>query len=1054
MSFYRWWFRLFLSLILLSFSVCCFATDKHPVRLPLTFEANHGQADAETIFLARTPGGSIALTRYGAVVSSATPYSRESVRIHLDGGLGAQPAGESATGGLANYYRSRDRSQWLTHIPLYSRVRYPSVIKGIDIIFHGHEDQLEYDFEVAPGASPGNIKFSLEGASKISISSDGVLDFTSGSANWRLLRPRAHQMRGGIAQPVASAYRILRDGSVGFTVGPYDHSLPLTIDPVVQYSNIIGVNNSISVSGMQVDTAGNLFIAGHTSASNYPVVNGKQPLLNGSEQIYITKLDPTGHTILYSTYIPASGFSTANALTLDANGNAYVAGITGAADFPLTSTNLGVCGQFCNAGFVTKFAPDGTMVYSTLLSSGQALPKGIVVDAAGSAYVAGLAYDNTLKTVNAFQPALVGQICTSCTNAFFAKLNATGDGYLFASYFANPGHTSGETFASGIGIDAAGNVYLAGQGDPPIVNPWQIGGGLFIAKFAPDGKTLLFSSGFGGAAGSLAGMAVGSDGTLFLAGRAGGDFPFSLNAASHMVQDNGNGIFAAAVDPTLTKLTYSAYLGDGNANAIFLSSSNHLFVAGSSVKGLPPLANAVVSDLASPGFVIELDALGAPVTVTQFGGHSTQEAPTAIAAASGDLYVAGSLSPTNSFPQADPIIVGPTFGQGTGNGFGSFFAKISPTNAPQISLNTLPPFLVLRNAGSADLHISNITLGGSLSKRFGNCGNTVAAGTSCVLTVTDAQNQLAAGTVSITSDAQPAVQQFTIVLPQGFVAGTPIGDFLLFSDTSTLFPPQLTGSTTDPRVFTISNVGTADATINTFFANGGVSQTNNCPTTMVPGATCTVQATVAAGAGQPSLRISYDNGLLKDYELFVPVSTSLFLTSVPGISFDIQQIQGIAIPRVITVTNTTQATGTAPQPSLTGDPEFALAGNTCAAPLAPHQSCVLAVQFKPVIAGSRSAILFVGNEQVQLFGQGEFNSVVQISPLQLTFFPVIVHRPPFTAPLTLTNTSPAPVGLAGFVFSLPDYSETDDCQGWSQPTAHAPFRSHFPHRRLARVTPP
>ena len=139
------------------------------------------------------------------------------------------------------------------------------------------------------------------------------------------------------------------------------------------------------------------------------------------------------------------------------------------------------------------------------------------------------------------------------------------------------------------------------------------------------------------------------------------------------------------------------------------------------------------------------------------------------------------------------------------------------------------------------------------------------------------------------------------------------------------------------------------------------------------------------GSGQPSLRISYDNGLLKDYELFVPVSTSLFLTSVPGISFDIQQIQGIAIPRVITVTNTTQATGTAPQPSLTGDPEFALAGNTCAAPLAPHQSCVLAVQFKPVIAGSRSAILFVGNEQVQLFGQGEFNSVVQISPLQLTF---------------------------------------------------------------------
>jgi hypothetical protein len=118
-----------------------------------------------------------------------------------------------------------------------------------------------------------------------------------------------------------------------------------------------------------------------------------------------------------------------------------------------------------------------------------------------------------------------------------------------------------------------------------------------------------------------------------------------------------------------------------------------------------------------------------------------------------------------------------------------------------------------------------------------------------------------------------------------------------------------------------------------------------------------------------------------------------------------------------------------PQPFLTGDPEFTIAGNTCAASLAPHQSCVVGVQFNPVIAGSRNAILTIGGSQVQLGAQGEFNSVVQVSPLQLNFFPVIVHRPAVTSQLLLTNTSASPVGLAGFVFSLPDYTETDDCLG-------------------------
>lgn len=1021
--------RIFL-FVVFSFSGFVFALDRHTAVLPLTFEPNRGQAASQALFLARANGSTIQMARHEVILGNNA--SGTQVRIRLQGTAGATPVAESATGGVTNYYRSQDRAQWLTQIPLYSRVRYPAIVPGIDVVFHGRQDLLEYDFEIQPGSDPASLHFSIEGADHLALSTEGALDFTSGKAHWKLLPPVAYQVRAGRSLPVQSAYRLSADGSIRFALGDYDHSIPLTIDPVVQYSNIIGVGNTLNVSAIQVDSSGNLYMAGHTFAQDFPVVNGNGPLLNSSDEVFFAKLNPAGDTILFSTYIPAP--ASASAMALDAAGNVYVAGVASSSAFPLTSTNLGTCSQFCNAGFVVKFAPDGTLAYSTLLSSGQALPKGLVVDSSGSAYVAGLAADTTLQTVNAFEPSFIGQICTNCTNGFFAKLNPAGTGYVFSSYFANPNQTSGETFATGIALDGSGNIFIAGQGNPPIVNPWQVGGSLFVAKFASDGKSLLFSSGFGGGTGTITGIAAGGDGTLFLAGRAGGDFPFTLNSF-RMVIDNGNGMFAAAIDPTLTNLSYSTYLGDGNLNALFLNpANNHLYVAGAAVQGLPPLANAVVSDAGiTPGnpmgFAMELDALGNPATVTQFGGQLTSEVPTAIAAdSSGNVYLAGSLSPQNENPHPDPIVVGTQLGTITGGSFGGFFAKISPSNAPQISLSTVAPFLFLRNAGSADLHISSIALGGTLATRGGNCANTVPAGTSCVLTVSDAQGKFGHGAVTITSDATPSVQAFNITLPPGKIDGDLIGDFVYFSDVSPFFPPEHASDATNPRTITISNVGTADATINGISASLFLSQTNNCPATLPAGASCSVQVTVILAVQGSSLQVNYDGGAIKDYSFFVPFSPAPFVLSTLGINFNIQEVQGVAIPRTVTLTNAGNTDLTVPAPALTGDPEFTLAGNNCPVTLAPHQSCAVGVQFKPVIAGSRSGFLNFGS-LVQLFGQGEFNSPIQLSPLQLNFFPVIVHRPPTTLGLTLTNTSASPIGIASFAFSLPDYTETDDCLG-------------------------
>ena len=1027
-------------------AVCVFtatlvlAGDLHSVRLPLTFEQNKGQADPHASFLARSSQGIVFLTHDGLVLTSGKLGAARSVRLRLLNAAEDPQMDGTPTGGFANYYKSSNRSEWLEHIPLFSTVRYHDVYPGIDVLFHGHDGQLEYDFNIAPGKPAGVIRFAVEGADNISLRDNGGLSIVAGKETWLLLPPQAYQEQKSGRKSIRARYRLPQPNIVAFNLGYFDRSVPLIIDPVVQYSNLLSVGNDTNVAAIQIDGSGDLFIAGDTFALDYPVVNGLSPNPGGSDQVYLTKLNPAGNTILYSTYLPATGFSTTRALVLDANGNAYIAGTAGGPEFPFTS-NLTTCSSACDGGFVAKLSPSGSLAYATLVGLGDVLPRALAVDSSGSAYTAGNAGGTSLQTVNAFEPSYVGQICTSCSNGFYAKLNSTGTAFDFASYFAGSNQFSGEILVRGIALDGSGNVLLAGNfvngGTVPLLNPWQsVVGTLFLSKFAPDGKTLLFSTLFGSSAfqnDNLVGMAAGTDGTVYLVGNTqSGDYPYTLSAAAHPIVPNAVTIFATAIKPTLDGLVYSTYLGDGFPNAVALDANNHLHVVGTSVLNLIPLQNAVVGDVTSGSFVLELDQAGVPASVSQYGGHFTAEVPTGVAAdAAGNVYVAGGFSPQNvsSPDQPDPVLVGTTFGTGTGGNFGSFFAKINPQDAPQISLNTLPPFLLLRNAGSADLHITGIALSGGLAQQLGNCGTTVPAGSSCVLTVTDANGGIAAGTVSITSDAQPSVQNFTINLSPFQKAGTPVPDQVYFQDVRFAYPPQFTGTSTGPVPMKIWNVGTGVSTINSITATGSAAQTNDCPGTLAAGASCTVQLSITVGGAQPALHVVYDTNQRQDFfSIFATATTTPTVLSSDGIEFGTQLVNGVAIPRVVNVTNTSNGTISVPGISIVGASEFILAGNTCVSPLAPHQSCQVGIQFNPVIDGLRTANLNIGSNQVSLTGTGQIASQVQVSPLELDFAVSIIGKTS-TQPLKLTNTTANAISITGISFSLPDYSETDDCAG-------------------------
>jgi HYDIN/CFA65/VesB family protein len=345
--------------------------------------------------------------------------------------------------------------------------------------------------------------------------------------------------------------------------------------------------------------------------------------------------------------------------------------------------------------------------------------------------------------------------------------------------------------------------------------------------------------------------------------------------------------------------------------------------------------------------------------------------------------------------------------------------------------------LPLHNVGSADLHISSITFTGGLAKAQGNCGGTIPAGTSCVLTVTDANGNLAQGSVTITSDASPAVQTFTPYLDPHAV-GSPASDFPWFDLSQLYFLPQQTNTSSSPHSLRIWNLGLANLTLQSIVATGTLLQTHDCAATLAPGAYCTVQVvwkpTDGSTIGGGSVSVGYDN--LPGNNYYVPSQyltspTPLLVSEPNNIGFGTQTVGNPSFYRTVTVTNVSDAQTSAPTVSLSGASEFTLAGNTCTASLAPQQSCIVAVLFTPVIDGDRSATLQISggaSASLQLSGTGQINSAISVSPLQLQW-PQAVFDSGYSLDEKLTNISSVSVPISNITFSLPDYSETDDCSG-------------------------
>ena len=582
--------------------------------LPLFFEQNQGQTAPQVKFLARGAGYGLFLTADEAVLelqTSATSIEHSAlssqsgsssvIRMRLEGANSSpRVSGASLLPGKSNYFIGNDPSKWRHDIPQFARVEYQAVYPGVDLVYYGNQGQLEYDFRVAPGADPNQITLSFEGASAhiISISGDsgdsGDLILSTDQGDVRFHAPNVYQPAtpesgnpsGNAQKTIAGSFRQLADNKIGFTIGDYDHSRELVIDPVLSYSTYFGLGGEVPPVKVAIDAADNIYLAYSTSSANFhfpgsptiPPLPG-QGNLNGAQNLFIAVINPTPQlnspTLLFATYLGGNGTDSLAGIAVDSSYTIYVAGTTTSTNFPTTSNALPQPGPISGThGFVSAITLLNSvynLAYSTYLAgNGTDNVTGLTIDAVQNAYVTG--------TTTSSNPATTLYPFPASPNGFQTVSNSPGNLQFFASKIS----TTASGYQSMLYSTYFGGGYPSPATGVPII---AVGGGI-AADPAPNTSPNMY---FTGTTNMLNQIPTG----LGLA-------PFPLfNAQQSCLNESGKNnctpspqaptttpdAFVAKINPNLaaSNPVYSTYIGgsgDDYGNAIDVDTSGNAYVTG------------------------------------------------------------------------------------------------------------------------------------------------------------------------------------------------------------------------------------------------------------------------------------------------------------------------------------------------------------------------------------------------------------------------------------------------------------------------------------------
>jgi hypothetical protein len=675
----------------------------------VSFEPNVGQADRRVRYLARGAGYTLFLTDRGATISLSSAQSSNgrashgardplaaagatsrasrlsTVTLGLYPDHGARHPRIVASGrrpGIVNYFIGRDRSSWHTDIPTFSSVVYRSVYPGIDLTFHGRGGQLEYDWIVRPHADGRLVRMGIEGARSILLERDGALALRTPLGVVRQQPPRIYQVLGGRRVVISGGFRLLAGGRIGLHLGAYDTGRPLVVDPVLAYSTFFGTGADVTATGVAVDDANDAFITGDAGPTSLvPFKNQLQSGRGGGFDAFVAKINTGGTGLVYSTYIGGADSDQADGVAVDQAGAAYVVGETSSPDFPgglggakaaIYVVKLGPNGDqllYAHADpdpspggssfatgiavdsvgfafytgtlspgtrmFVRSLNPDGDPAGPSFTGVSESFGEAIALDSRGSVYVAGGTSNEAFPTVNALNPTFGGD-----GDAVVMKLDRTLSP-IWSTFLGG----SAMDFATGIAVDPAGNVYVAGQtksANFPTAHAYQplLRGrdDAFVTELTGAGDNYVYSTYLGGIEKDFeeaSAIAVDASGSAHVTGITNAqDYPVVDPPAGTGTYAGGEDVFVTQLAPSGQSVVFSTLLGGASADVphdIAVDGHDDVFIAGDTNSTTFPItASAEERSLTggAVGFLTEISPQG-PVPTSTPTATSVPPSPTA-----------------------------------------------------------------------------------------------------------------------------------------------------------------------------------------------------------------------------------------------------------------------------------------------------------------------------------------------------------------------------------------------------------------------------------------
>ncbi len=630
------------------------------ISLPLFFIPNHGLTDARFRYLAQSPRLRAGFAKN--LIAYQLPASQ--IRLRFPGANeDVELLAGSPLSGQANFFRGSTGDQWHTSLPTFAEIRYRDLYPGIDLIYRdagrdfgkaeGGRSELKSEFDIAAGADPGHIV--LLYSHPVALDENGDLLVGDNSGKLREKSPDVYQETEQGRTPVAARYRLLDAHTVTFELGSYNRQKPLIIDPVISYATYLGGANQGAVTGTAVDSSGNLYVAGWTSAVNFPTLSPEQSTNGGSVDAFVAKLNSRGTALIYATYIGGKGDDRAAGIAVDSSGIAYVTGSTASYNFPLVSPIRSTLGGTRTAFVLRLNSAGNALLFSTYLG-GTTYDVGtaIAIDSSDNAWVVGDTQSANFPLNLPLQYQFGGG-----TDIFISKFTASGS-LTFSTYW---GGRLAE-HAGGVALDSSGNIYVAGgtySADLPVVAALQNTNAgnqdAFVMKLNSSANSIIYATYLGGSGtvtGEQAnGIAADANGNAYVTGVTNSaNFPVTAGTVQ-TAYDGSQDAFVTKINPTGSALVYSTYLGGSSfdwANGIGLDPAGNVYIAGYTSSYDFPITGTIQPTLNGlyNSFVTMLNTTGGVLVFsTYYGGTGSDTANAITVDSSGNMYIGGQTSSTN-----------------------------------------------------------------------------------------------------------------------------------------------------------------------------------------------------------------------------------------------------------------------------------------------------------------------------------------------------------------------------------------------------------------------